>query len=592
MKRREAFLFAVLLWVVSFALYLPLTALSTQDSDGAEYAAAAVTGSIVHQPGYPVFMALARLLVPLLDSDNPYHAMALFSAFSQSLAVALLFLVLCRVGVSTALSFLAALAWSLSAPVVKTATDAEVFAFHNLLLGGVLLSGLSIRNIPGIAIFGLLAGLAAAHHQTIVLWLPLFIYFVFNSECSVGWPKRFCVSGAAFLVGFSAYLTLLVIHNGAPILAFAPPENMTQLYNYILRTAYGSFSLTAGADVPTTSYLSHYLTNIGRSLPIAILGLVSIFFVFIFKFTAESFAWCAVGALHWVFLYLIILPADTTMHGEWASRFYGLASYAGVVLAGYVIKQFAPTTRLYGFLGLIIVLPLIFSVPKALEYGDARRDRISEYEIKQTLSEVPQNGIFIAATDRVSLGIVYFTQALKERPDVIVVVQGMLGGSRYREQLGIRDPLLKDLSSQQDVAFREIVTRAYEAGRGVFSNHGTQPPEGYRAIPLGVSWQWIKSEDLPERIEVTKRILAFCANWPDNLSSPTRTRASTRLIMGRLFIWPIKKHLPLVEDKEIAIILSNATDFFMKGRLSDARDICMEGLERLGESDPSLKPYR
>lgn len=592
MKNREPILFAVLLFVVSFALYLPLTAVSTQDSDGAEYAAAAVTGSIVHQPGYPVFMAIARAVVPWLDPTNPYHSLSLFSALSQSLAVALLCLVLYRLGVSSALSFLAALAWGLSAPVIKTAADAEVFAFHNLLIGAVLLSGLSIRGTKSSIIYGLCAGLAAAHHQTIVLWLPLLLYFVFREDCPVSWIKRAALFVIGGLVGFSSYLSLLFVHEGAPILAFAPPENLAELYDYILRRAYGSFSLTAGFEGVSASYLTHFLNGLSTSIPFALIGLVAVFIILIAKFTADAMIWSIVALLHWVFLSLIILPADTTMHGEWASRFYGLISYAGVVLAGYVVSQLNITNTLNGFLGLLLILPLPFSVPKALEYGDARRDRVSEYEINQTLSEIPENGVFIAATDRVSLGIVYFTEALKKRPDVVVVVQGMLGGKRYLEQLGNKDPLFRDLSVERDVAFWEIVTRAYNAGRGVFSNHGTQPPEGYRAIPLGVSWQWIKSEDLPPRIEVTKRILAFCANWPDNLSSPTRTRASTRLVMGRLFLWPIKKHLPLVEDEEITVVLSSAADLFVQGKLREARDICTSGLEYLGESATTLKPYR
>jgi hypothetical protein len=131
-KNLDKYLFPILLFLLSFALYEPRCALTPQESDGGEYATAAVTGSIVHEPGYPVYMALARIIIEVFEPANPYYALALFSSLCQAGAVALLFLILKRFSVSSGISFLAALAWGMYGPVFRLATDTEVFCFAPL----------------------------------------------------------------------------------------------------------------------------------------------------------------------------------------------------------------------------------------------------------------------------------------------------------------------------------------------------------------------------------------------------------------------------------------------------------------------------
>jgi len=588
----------IALFLFAFALYEPRTALSPQDSDGAEYAAASVTGSIVHPPGYPVYMTVARSIVFLFGSENPYYNLSLFSAFSQALAVGFLFLIICELGVGAFLSFLMALSWSIFPATIKTATDAEVFAFHHLLLGMILYCGALLKRHTGTSfwqtlLYGFLIGLGLAHHQTVILWAPLLLYFLFRG--TIGSPafERLFLSIVGAALGFSSYLSLLYCYNTAPVLAFTPPQNFNELYKYIARTAYGTVSLTAGFEGEAKSYLFHFLKLAGKTLPLALFGIVAALVSVFIRPLLASLMFCLTALLHGFFVYLLILPADTYLHGEWVSRFYPLVIFAGIVLFAWVYSEFKILDRLQPAFGALLVLPSLLSLPTALQYGDARHDNTTNYELKQLLSEIPKGAFFISSQDRASIGMTYVTTALHKRPDLTVVVRGMLGTKKYRTELAERDVLLKDLNEDRQIAFEEIVNRAHAANRPVFSNYGTKPPDGFKAVPLGVSWQWIKSEDLPPRSEVTKRILAFCAAWPDKLVSPSRTRRSSRHVLGRLFLWPIQNHIPLVDDPQVASRLTAASDLFIKGDLITAKEKCDEGYRIITDGqDPILLPYK
>jgi hypothetical protein len=572
----DKILLPVLLFLVSFALYEPRCALTPQESDGGEYATAAVTGSIVHEPGYPVYMAIARSVITFFEPENPYYAMALFSTVCQSLAVALLFLVLRRLNLSYPLSFLAALAWGMYAPVFRVATDVEVFALHNLFLSLSLYIGLSMTSIVGALAYGLALGLAAAHHQTIILWAPVFIYLGFSAfkGKTLIFALFLAILGLAF--GLSSYLTLMTVHVGKPILAFSPPETFQELYNYILRAGYGTFRITAQGGEPTESYIWHFLESAVLNIPFAYFGLITPIFFLVFNRTWQALAWTLVAVLHWAFLALIIFPGPIELIGEVASRFYGLVAFAGVVLAGYIIGTQKISAVMEFFFGFVILVAFMVVFPGVLQYADSRRDKIFDYESKQLLTEITPGGILIAQSDRVAMATLYQSLALKHRPDVVTIIKAMLKQPAYRRSLGQRDPIFKGLPAEPMEAFKVIVERANEAGRKVFTEVGGATPEGMFILPIGVAWQVVTKEQGPPLDEVTKRIVSFCVHWPEHLKTPGRARRATRALLGQIFLWPIDNHASLTTNPEVGSKLLEAKSAFIRGDIKAAREVCTE----------------
>jgi hypothetical protein len=576
-KNLDKYLFPILLFLICFALYEPRAAFTPQESDGGEFATAAVTGSVVHEPGYPVYMAMARTIIEIFDPADPYYALSLFSCFCQAGAVALLFLILKRFNVSSGISFLAALAWGMYGPVFRLATDTEVFAFHHLLIGLSLYVGLAMRTRLGALAYGLCLGLAAAHHQTIILWAPIFIYLGFSKFSGVArWPA-FGAAMIGLLAGFSSYITLMTAHIGKPILAFTPPQSLAQLYSYIMRDSYGSLSLTAGIEGESVSYIWHFVESAVLNTPFAYFGLIAPFVFFIGHRNWHSAAWMLAAILHWVFLAMIVLPNDFIRTGEAASRFYGLVSFAGVVMAGYAVGSQKISALTEAILGFIILISFIIVFPGALQYADSRRDVVYDYEARQILSEITPAGIFIAQSDRSGMATVYQHFVFNNRPDVTIVIRGLISNPSYRKALSARDSFFENLPASPDDFLRELYGRASNAGRKVFTEVKGSAPDGFIALPVGVAWQIVKKSEAPALSEVTKRILAFCANWPENLSTPVRTRKATRSLLGDIFIWPLTSHAPMVDNSEITYRLIEARDAFIIGDLKSAKEYCRQG---------------
>lgn len=594
-KNLDKYLFPILLFLLSFALYEPRCALTPQESDGGEYATAAVTGSIVHEPGYPVYMALARIIIEVFEPANPYYALALFSSLCQAGAVALLFLILKRFSVSSGISFLAALAWGMYGPVFRLATDTEVFALHHFLLGLSIYVGLTMQTRLGALAYGLCLGLAAANHQTIILWAPAFIYLGF-SRFSGGarWPA-FGAAIVGVCASFSSYITLMTAHAGRPIIAFTPPANLTELYHYIMRSAYGSFNLTANFEGESVSYIWHFVESALLNTPFAYFGLIAPFVFFIGHRNWQAAAWMSTAILHWIFLALIILPNDLIRAGEAASRFYGLVSFAGVVMAGHAVGQQKLSALTEAIFGFVILISFIIVFPASLQYADSRRDNVYDYEAKQILSEITPNGIFIAQSDRSGMATIYQNLVFNNRPDVAIVVGGLIADPSYRSALAERDSIFNDLSGNFDEFISTLYERAIDADRKVFTEVRGNTPKGFLALPVGVAWQIIKETEAPAVSEVTKRILEFCANWPENLNTPVRTRKATRSLLGDIFIWPLNSHAPVVENSEVATRLVEARDAFVIGDIKSAKEYCRQGYKFLLPDSvdpiPMPRPY-
>ncbi len=600
--KSESFYVLVLLLVLfigTFSIYAPRTALYPQESDGAEYATAAVTKSIVHPPGYPVYMTVARSLVNTFP-DNPYATLSMFSAFTQSCAVVLLFLIGISLGVVPTLSFVVAFIWATFGPTMRTATDVEVFAFHHLLIGLTILSGLNLRrssnkNILAFLMFGLSIGLASAHHQTIILWSPFFLW-ILCSRLSflpgiLGKLKGIILTVCGFFAGFSSYVLLLIGYTNEPVLAFAPPQDLTELYHYIARTVYGTFSLTGKINLESQSYIVDLLKNIAGFSPLFLLSIPLLFFVITKKEIGEFLAIFGTLILHGIFAYLLILPSDQNFTAEWVSRFYPLVLFPLATALLFVLSKIELSQSVQQLLLIGLIAPAALKINSNLSYADARHDETTHFEITQILKELPDNAIFIASTDRLSLAMSYATAALKQRPDLIVVVKYLINSKGYRSTLVARSPHFNDLKLE-DPLLEQIVDRFYKENRYVFSSIGDTGLSNYTALPLGVSWQWIKREDLPPRVEVTKHLLSYCANWPEDLTYVPWERKTSRLILGELFLWPLVNHLSLVENEDVAASLSAAIKSFDLGDLRSARSECLKGYQILtGSDDPTFDPY-
>ena len=183
-----------LLFLVVFGTYLRLLAPGIALEDSGEFATAALTLSLTHPPGYPLYI-LAGKLFSLLPVGSPAFRLGMMSAASTGLAATFLYAFIRKLvsGPSTTVArILAALptvAFACAPALALQAVMPDKYAFNCALVCAAMLSTLTAFRREGnrLGPLALLAGLALAHHMQ-VLYL---------SFAAVGllWRERLRITG-------------------------------------------------------------------------------------------------------------------------------------------------------------------------------------------------------------------------------------------------------------------------------------------------------------------------------------------------------------------------------------------------------------
>lgn len=213
--------------VLVFLVYLRTLAPGVFGFDSAEFSTGAYTLGIVHPPGYPLYLLVAKLFTYLPLGDVAYR-LNLMSAVFGALTVLLIFTL------ADSLTYGRHIAWAVSAFFAFTnyfwqmALIAEAYTLHTFFLALNLLLLLKWRSSSDdrfLLMFSLAYGLSLTNHSSGVLFLPGFALLIITSAHR-GWrnyAKLIPLLGL-FLLGLAPYLYL-------PLRAMAnPPLNYVEVY--------------------------------------------------------------------------------------------------------------------------------------------------------------------------------------------------------------------------------------------------------------------------------------------------------------------------------------------------------------------------
>lgn len=235
---RSGYMFATLLGVCAFGVYVRTLAPTVYTFDSAEFATGAYVLGIVHPTGYPLYLLLGKLFTLLPFGDVAFRV-NLMSAVWGGVTAALLFLVCLRLTQRTVISASASLVFSFSHYYWPEAVVAETYTLNTTLLALLLLILLGGRLTPGrAAAAGLVVGLSFANHMSTILVLPA-LAFWFVAER----PRSSAVIACLLLalLGLSLYLYFPWRY------AADPPLNYAKTYFAVdLTTPGGSWSWITG----------------------------------------------------------------------------------------------------------------------------------------------------------------------------------------------------------------------------------------------------------------------------------------------------------------------------------------------------------
>ena len=217
---------------VPFVLYVRTLAPTVYNLDSAELTTAAYTGGLIRATGYPLYLLLGRLWSHAVPIGDVGYRMNLLSAVFGALTIALVYLILKRLGVGP-WAAAGALGLLMTAPYFwAMSLVAEVYTLQAALVAGLVLTALAWAKDPVPWRMGaatMLLGLGLAHHMTTVLLIPGWLRLMVGSDNSRElFGKRTLIMGAAGLIaGLSMYLYLPFLYSNAPEFNYAGAYDAT-----------------------------------------------------------------------------------------------------------------------------------------------------------------------------------------------------------------------------------------------------------------------------------------------------------------------------------------------------------------------------
>ena len=247
---------AIFLFLTGFSTYLYTLYPSVSPfRDAGDLTASVFTLGIAHPPGYPVYVILGKIWTVLIPFGNIGYRLNLFSAFTSSLTVMMVYFVMLEVRCKTKdekpffnihltslVSLLPALFLAFSTAFWRQSILAEIYSMNALF--AVLIIYLLLLPTFHFLLPAFLFGLGLGNHHTLVLLLPGIFYLLIKRLGKTFLPSALYLL-SAFLLGFSVYIFLLVRAKQQPLNNWGNPQTISNFVNVLTRSDYGTVKLSS-----------------------------------------------------------------------------------------------------------------------------------------------------------------------------------------------------------------------------------------------------------------------------------------------------------------------------------------------------------
>lgn len=442
--------FAVGLMTVYLFTLAPGLTWANSGADGGDLITAAAVLGVAHPSGYPAYLLITHLFQFLPFGTLAYRA-NLLSAVSAVLA-SVLVAVLIQWSYSGARLFgqvgglIGGLAFGLSPILWSQAVISEVYTLHTFFVALILLSlSLSRAETPSAdqpwwnRTGGLLLGIALGNHLTTVLLLPPWLASAAWRENS--FQRTRLLNGLLWLaLGLMVYLYVPLRSQAMPVVNWGNATTWEGFWWLISGQPYRSlaFSPVAGivwGRVPVWAML--VIAQFGGAGLLA--GLYGFFFG---RTTTPRIKWLTSWILL-AFSAFAITYKTTDSFTYLLPAFLAFAVWLGLGVATALERIPTSSTGLTVLCLTTFVLLLTVNAAGHLPEVDASRNSDAEVFGRAVMTQAPPQALIFTEGDRDTFSLWYFHFALKQRPDVAVIVNPMLGFTWYRDNLRATYPDLK-----------------------------------------------------------------------------------------------------------------------------------------------------
>ena len=259
--------------ILAFALYgltlAPGLTWNNSASDGGDLLTAAFTWGIPHPTGYPTYLLALRGFSAIVPFGSEAFRGNLFSAFTASAAIGLLFVATVRILRTLPLAErlhdryvliaagVSSLSLAASRELWSQATVTEVYALNALFVSATLLAALGLRDRQragelnwrfGLGI-GLLWGIALGNHLTIAaLIVPLLVWGLVGGGTRKLRPGHALPIVMGGVLGLSVYAYAPIASSQAPALNWGHPDTLQGFWWMVSGTVYQGYAFGVGLE--------------------------------------------------------------------------------------------------------------------------------------------------------------------------------------------------------------------------------------------------------------------------------------------------------------------------------------------------------
>lgn len=419
------------------------------ENDSAEFATLGAVGGVGHPSGFPAFVLWLRLWSWLPVA--PAHAASIATAL-LAIATVVVLHAACRAWGARPATATAAVGFYATAPfVIRYATQPDVFALNNLVVGLVVwvaAVGAPVKGVRRAALLGLVAGLGLANNLTCVLVMPIGVLGVVRAARETTPVRAIGIATFALGIGLLPYVYVFVAPDNP--MSWKHPRDFGELLHLFLRRDYGS-SFSTGF-VPTSDEtlwlaqvreLAHVVARSWLWLPF--LGsLVAIARRIVRPPAGEPRAsWIALLASALLAGPILVAQFDRSLDevGTWLAHRFCLMPIALLVVAVAMsfddlarlvraVPSWVTQARVHAALLLAVSVLLLARVPELRRF----QSPAMEYEVRNTLESLPSHAVVFGSIDELDVGIRYLQLARGLRPDVVFVRWEAMVDDWYRSR--------------------------------------------------------------------------------------------------------------------------------------------------------------
>ncbi|MEW6096750.1 MAG: DUF2723 domain-containing protein [bacterium] len=435
-------LVGVVVFLISFFVYLKTVAPTVTFSDSGEFITCAATLGITHPTGYPTWTLLGHLLT-YLPLANIAMRVNLLSGILGALTIMMVYFILIKLRSQIVVAVTASLIFAFSSTLWKVCVIAEVYSLYAFFSSATILGLLAWKGQKKDSMLYLSAfvyGLGLTNHLLIVLLAPAILYFLWITDRKILLFEKPKVLGKMILflfIGLIPYIYLPIRGFQAPLIDWGNPVTFENFVRLITGKIYKETMFSASVPQLLETIKHHLWLLIHQfTLYFGILSLLGIFILYKRSLKLLIF----LGLIFFVNT-VYSLGFQKVIFGLIDHESYHMPSYIvltilmGFGIAGIIDYFLMRFKQAKPFLPWVILLFPIITCASHYYHSDMSRYHFAHDYGKNILNQLPKNSILFNQVDYNVFPLWYLQYVEQQMMDVPVFTVLFLTRDWFVERL-------------------------------------------------------------------------------------------------------------------------------------------------------------